>query len=151
MSLHATENVFVPNVLLDPSERSALMARIRSKNTKPELVAFAELRARGISFQRHYDKVPGKPDVAKPRKKLAVFIDGDFWHGREFDRIATKYGPANSWTLKLQRNISRDLEQVALLESAGWLVLRVWESDVMRKRTRAETMDRVATFLRCRD
>lgn len=127
------------------------MASIRSKNTKPELIAFAELKARGITFRQHYDRVVGKPDIAKPRKKLAVFIDGDFWHGRELSRVIAKYGQESSWTTKLERNIARDLEQVCALEAAGWLVVRVWESDIKRIRTRTDTMDMVATFLRSRD
>ena len=127
------------------------MARIRSKNTKPELLAFAELTARKVPFKRHYERAPGRPDIARPRKKLAVFIDGEFWHGRELGRIVEKHGDDGHWALKLRRNMARDLEQVAALESAGWLVLRVWETDITRVRTRAETMDRIATFLRSRD
>ncbi len=127
------------------------MASIRSKNTRPELIAFAELKARGITFRRHYDRAPGRPDIAKPRKKLAVFIDGDFWHGRELDRVVAKYGATSSWVAKLERNIARDLEQVAALREAGWDVLRVWESDVKRIRTRSVTMDAVEEFLRSRD
>lgn len=128
-----------------------MMARIRSKNTKPELIVFAELKARGISFRPHYERVVGKPDIARPRKKLAVFIDGDFWHGRELGRVIEKHGEKGPWTIKLQRNVARDLEQVARLEESGWLVLRVWESDITRVRTRADAIDRIASFLRSRD
>ncbi len=141
----------MPNLLTDPAARPALMALIRSKNTKPELIVFAELRARRISFRPHYDRAPGKPDIARPRKKLAVFIDGDFWHGRELSRVVEKHGENGNWTIKLRRNIARDLEQVAMLEEAGWLVLRVWESDITGVRTRAQTMDLVASFLLSRD
>lgn len=141
----------MPNLLTDPAERSALMALIRSKNTKPELIVFAELRARRISFRVHYERAPGKPDIARPRKKLAVFIDGDFWHGRELSRVVEKHGEDGHWTVKLRRNVARDLEQVAMLEEAGWLVLRVWESDITRVRTRAQTMEVIGTFLRSRD
>ena len=141
----------MPNLLLDPSNRSAVMASIRSKNTKPELIAFLELRRRGVRFQRHYDNAPGKPDIAKPRKKIAVFVDGDFWHGRELDRVVSKYGEASSWVVKLRRNIERDLQQEESLRSRGWIVLRVWESDLRRIRTREETIDRIEAFLRSRD
>ena len=62
------------------------MSKIRSKNTKAELIVFRELRKRKIHFQKHYKKVVGSPDIAIPRKKIAIFIDGDFWHGRNFQR-----------------------------------------------------------------
>ena len=141
----------MPNLLFDPSERSALMSSIKSKNTKPELIAFTALRKRGISFQRHYDRVPGKPDIARPRKKLAVFIDGDFWHGRELDRMIARYGEESSWVVKLRRNVARDAEQEMYLRSNGWDVLRVWESDLRRVRTRLQAIDTIEGFLRSRD
>jgi DNA mismatch endonuclease (patch repair protein) len=141
----------MPNLLLDPSERSALMRSIRAKNTKPELIVFRELKSRGVRFQRHYDGVVGKPDLAKPRKKLAVFVDGDFWHGRELDRVIAKYGEDSDWVVKLRRNMKRDLEQETELRAKGWDVLRVWESDVNRLRTQTSTLDAIEKFLRSRD
>ena len=141
----------MPNLFFDPAERSALMASIKSKDTKPELIAFAELKARGVTFQKHYGRAPGKPDVAKPRKRLAVFIDGDFWHGRELQRVIEKYGEESYWVTKLQRNIARDAEQVEQLKSIGWQVLRVWESDIKRTRTRTAALNAVEAFLRSRD
>ena len=140
----------MPNLLFEPSKRSALMASIKSKDTKPELVAFAELRARGVNFQKHYNAI-GKPDIARPRKKLAVFIDGDFWHGRELQRVIDRYGEESSWVAKLRRNVARDAEQVDRLTATGWQVLRVWESDIMRLRSRTSTLDAVEAFLRSRD
>lgn len=141
----------MPNLLFDPTKRSALMSSVRSKNTKPEQIAFAELRARGVPFRKHYERAVGKPDIARPRKKLAVFVDGDFWHGRELARVRQKYGEGSPWVVKLQRNVTRDREQVRALQEADWLVLRVWESDIKRMRTRTATMDRVEDFLRSRD
>lgn len=127
------------------------MASIRSKNTKPELVVFAALKARGIRFQKHYENAPGKPDIAKPRRKLAVFVDGDFWHGRELSRVIEKYGEDSAWVKKLRRNMARDLEQEASLREKGWDVLRVWESDVRRIRSRTDAIDQIATFLTSRN
>jgi DNA mismatch endonuclease (patch repair protein) len=151
MALSIVETRKVPNLLFDPSERSALMASIKAKNTKPELIAIAELKKRKVTFQRHYTGVVGKPDIAKPRKKLALFIDGDFWHGRELQRVIEKYGEESSWVTKLRRNIARDVEQEIALRRAGWEVLRVWESDLKRIRTRSMTVDRMEEFLRSRD
>jgi DNA mismatch endonuclease (patch repair protein) len=127
------------------------MSRIKSKNTTPELIVFAELRARGVTFQRHYARAAGHPDIAKPRKKLAVFIDGDFWHGREIERVVAKHGEDSPWVSKLRRNIERDRHAEAALKDGGWQVLRVWESDIRRLRTRSGCIDTVEAFLRSRD
>jgi DNA mismatch endonuclease (patch repair protein) len=140
--------VLVPNLLLDPSERGRMMSRIRSKNSAMELVVFREMRKRGVHFQKHYERAPGKPDLARPRDKLAVFIDGDFWHGREIERVVAKHGHDSPWVKKLRRNMERDDRQVARLKSAGWRVLRVWESDLRKKSTRTAALDEIEQFLR---
>jgi DNA mismatch endonuclease (patch repair protein) len=127
------------------------MGAIKSKNTQPELIAFSALASRGLTFRRHYEGCPGRPDIAKPRKKLALFIDGDFWHGRELARVIEKYGEDSSWALKLRRNIARDLEQEQELRLKGWDVLRIWESDIKRLRTRTAAVDLMEQFLRSRD
>jgi len=127
------------------------MASIKSKNTKPELIAFAELKKRGVTFRKHYENAPGKPDIARPRKKLAVFIDGDFWHGRELDRVIAKYGEESSWAIKLRRNVARDIEQETALRARGWNILRVWESDIKRPLTRPIEIEKIVLFLTSRD
>jgi DNA mismatch endonuclease (patch repair protein) len=75
------------NYVTDPGLRSELMSKIRSEGTKVEVLVFKEMTSRGVTFQKHYPRALGKPDLAKPRKKLAVFLDGDFWHGRDLARI----------------------------------------------------------------
>ncbi|MFE6965501.1 very short patch repair endonuclease [Agromyces sp. NPDC057679] len=137
----------MPNLLMDPGARSDLMRRIRSTNTAPETIVFREMRRRGIYFQRHYSRVVGSPDLARPRKKLAVFIDGDFWHGREIERVIARYGKESGWSRKLLRNMARDREVDATLVGLGWSVLRVWESDIRRKSTRDEVLDEIEAFL----
>jgi DNA mismatch endonuclease (patch repair protein) len=72
-------------------KRSELMSKIRSKNTGIEKVVFREIRKRGIYFQKHYGRVAGNPDIALPRKKIAIFIDGDFWHGYQFEKIKKSF------------------------------------------------------------
>lgn len=105
------------------------MSKIRSKNTKAELIVFKELRKRGIYFQKHYKNVIGKPDIAVPRKKIAIFIDGDFWHGWQFNKIKAKL-PKRYWLKKIENNIKRDKRSRAVLRKNGWRVLRVWEHDI---------------------
>ena len=107
------------------------MSKIRSKNTKAEVLVFRELRRRGVYFQKHYKKAKGAPDIALPRKKKAVFIDGGFWHGYKFnkqkDRLPKKY-----WRAKIEGNITRDRKNRAKLRRDGWQVLRVWEHEIIK-------------------
>ncbi len=131
---------------LTPEQRSVQMSKIRGKNTKAELITFRYLRKAGIYFQKHYKRAPGSPDIALPRKKKAVFIDGDFWHGNTINQVI-KRGFDDFWTKKILRNMERDKEQETILLENGWQVLRIWESDVMRKRTRFVTLERVQVFL----
>lgn len=126
--------------------RSEIMSRIRSKNTKAELVVFKYLRNQKIYFQKHYEKAPGNPDIALPKKKKVIFIDGDFWHAREYKKTIARL-PEGYWKDKIKRNYKRDKQNFKLLEDGGWRVLRVWESDVNRKRTQAEVLEKIKKFL----
>lgn len=107
------------------------MSHIKAKNTKAELLVFRELRKRGIYFQKRYKRVVGKPDIAWPRKKRAVFIDGDFWHGYQFSKIR-KTLPKKYWLKKIEGNIARDKKNRAKLKRQGWKIFRVWEHDVSK-------------------
>ena len=123
------------------------MSKIRSQNTKAELLVFRELKKRGIYFQKHYKKAPGNPDIALPRKKKAVFIDGDFWHGRDYKRTIDRL-PEGYWKDKIKRNVSRDRKYRKVLISQGWQILHIWESDISRKHTRIRKLQEVAKFLK---
>lgn len=128
-------------------KRSEVMSKIKSKNTEAELMVFRELRRRRVYFQKHYNKIPGKPDIALPRKKKAVFIDGDFWHGKNFEktkhRLSSKY-----WRPKIERNIIRDKANNKELGQRGWKILRIWESEV--KKDFDNTLNKVVEFLKNR-
>ena len=118
-----------------PLTRSEVMARIRSKDTKPELALRAALREAGLAgYRKNLKGLPGAPDVAYTRWKVAVFVDGDFWHGRDFEarreRLAAGSNGAH-WVAKILRNRERDARNAADLEAMGWTVLRFWGSDVM--------------------
>lgn len=122
------------------------MSRIRSKNTSLEKRVFAFLRSNNIYFQKHYGKAPGKPDVAIPRKKKAVFIDGDFWHGRHWARTKSHL-PNGYWREKIEENARRDRKIRRRLKKEGWEVLRVWEGDIKRKRTKDKAFGKILSFL----
>jgi len=134
--------------IFDAAKRSEVMSSIRSKNTKVELLVFRHLRTEGVYFQKHYrTKFGVRVDIALPRKKKAVFIDGDFWHGRTIDKVMARRGANDFWTKKLQRNKERDKEQAQLLAANGWTFLRAWESEIVRKATQASALKRIKRFL----
>jgi DNA mismatch endonuclease (patch repair protein) len=114
--------------IMSPQKRSELMSRIRWKNTGPEQIVFAELRRRGIYFAKHAKNLPGRPDIVFRRIKLAVFIDGDFWHGWRFPLWAHKLPPR--WRAKIASTRERDHRNFRRLRRLGWRVLRIWEHAV---------------------
>jgi len=107
------------------------MSKIRGKNTKLELLVFRELRRRGIYFKKYHRTEFSTPDLALPRKKIAVFIDGDFWHGYRFSKIKNKL-PKKYWQKKIEENIRRDKNHRTRLRREGWRVLRVWEHEIIK-------------------
>lgn len=133
--------------VFDPELRRKVMSSIRSKNSKAELIVFSYLRKQGVYFQKHYIRAPGKPDIALPRKKKAVFIDGDFWHGRNYKHRLKGRTSDDPWVLKIKRNIARDQEQLIRLQADGWKVIRVWESDILRARSRLDSLQNIHMFL----
>lgn len=115
---------------LTKEQRSYCMSRIRSKGTKPEIILKKSLRRMGISYRSNIRNLPGTPDIVILEKKLAIFIDGDFWHGREFKRRSRNYN--DYWTKKIKRNMERDKENVRDLKKAGWKVIRFWGSEIVK-------------------
>ena len=124
---------------LTASERSALMSRIRGANTGTELRVFRELRRRRVYFAKHASALPGRPDVVFRSVRLAVFIDGDFWHGRRFANWRGKI--SKFWVDKISRNIRRDRANDRQLRRAGWKVIHLWSKVVDRAPEKA--VDRV--------
>lgn len=119
------------------------MSKIRSKNTLIERTVFKFLRQNKVYFQIHYKRAPGSPDIALPRKKRAVFLDGDFWHGRDYNVRSKKLPPY--WQNKIETNIRRDKKNRLVLKSQGWSVLRIWEQDIEKKKE--ATLKKIYKFL----
>lgn len=117
-------------------KRSEIMSKIHSKNTEAEKVAFRELRKKNVYFQKHYKKATGNPDVALPRKKIAIFIDGDFWHGYKH-AVQKQRLPRKYWLKKIEDNIKRDKKNRAKLKKDGWKVLRIWEHEIKKNPEKA--------------
>lgn len=125
-------------------KRSEIMSLIRSQNTAIEAKVFRFLRKNDIYFQKHYKRAVGSPDIALPRKKIAIFIDGDFWHGWKFKK-SKLYSSGEYWRPKIESNILRDRATVRRLKREGWKVLRIWEHDLKKKEK--ETLEKIKRFL----
>ena len=116
---------------LSKADRSALMARIRSKNTNPERIVRSILHRLGFRFRLHTYDLPGKPDIVLPRHRKIILVHGCFWHSHTGCRLASSpKSNTGYWAEKLARNEARDAEKIAALEAQGYRVLVVWECDV---------------------
>jgi len=131
---------------LTKEQRRKNMQNIRSENTKPERLISAELRKKKICFSQHSKSVTGKPDFVFRKKKIAVFIDSDFWHGHKTRFIMPKSN-LSYWQQKIQRNKQRDKEVNTALKKKGWRVLRFWEYDFQKNLKKVIT--RIMKVLDC--
>jgi DNA mismatch endonuclease (patch repair protein) len=114
---------------LTPTQRSHRMSLIRSTGTRPERAMASALRSAGLRYRGHA-RLPGTPDFVLVGKKIAIFADGDFWHGRNFASLRHKLAPF--WLSKITSNRKRDKRAGGKLRRKGWSVLRFWEKDIMR-------------------
>jgi DNA mismatch endonuclease Vsr len=99
------------------------------------MVLCAELRRMRLKFSRNVPSLPGKPDIVFVRQQVAVFCDGDFWHGRKWNVRKGKLARGSNaeyWVAKIEANIARDRRHRSKLRRAGWRVIRLWESDILR-------------------
>src|SRR4051812_27573968 len=115
---------------LTPQQRSYTMSRIRSKDTTPEMTIRRLAHARGLRFRKHAKQMPGCPDLVFSRSKVAVFVDGDFWHGWRFSVWSEGLSPY--WRLKIEGNRRRDKRNFCALRRRGWTVIRLWEHTVKK-------------------
>ncbi|MEM9679901.1 MAG: very short patch repair endonuclease [Bacteroidota bacterium] len=112
-------------------KRSKIMSKIRRKNTKPEMLFRKALWHKGIRYRVDSKQLPGRPDVSIKKYRLAVFIDGDFWHGYDWEeRKSQLKSNRDFWIPKIERNIQRDLEVNRALQEMGFTVFRFWESEI---------------------
>jgi DNA mismatch endonuclease (patch repair protein) len=113
--------------------RSMHMKRIRGKNTKPEITFRKALWAQGVRYRKNYSKIPGKPDVAIVKYKIAIFIDGTFWHGYNWKEKKRRIRSNKEyWIKKIEGNIARDQLINTQLNKIGWIVLRFWDFEVKK-------------------
>jgi DNA mismatch endonuclease, patch repair protein len=117
-----------------------MMARVRNKDSKAELALRRALHAAGVRYRLHAPDVVGRPDLVIRSRRLAVFVDGDLWHGnpdevrRRGRASLAELFPTRTdwWVAKIERTVARDREVTEALRAEGWTVLRLWEHDVLR-------------------
>lgn len=124
----------------DKEKRSKCMAKIHSKDTKPELIVRRYLHSRGYRYRKNVKKLPGTPDIVLRKYGVVIFIHGCFWHGHDTHIRLPKTNTA-FWKTKITRNRQRDEDSKEKLRSMGWNVITVWECQLLphnRKRTLAQ-------------
>jgi DNA mismatch endonuclease, patch repair protein len=115
--------------IVDAETRSRMMSQIKNRDTGPEMLLRRSLWNLGVrGYRCNYGKAPGRPDVAFVGRRLAVFVDGAFWHGHPDHFTFGKSGEA--WDAKIRRNIERDREVNSALFEAGWTVVRFWDFEI---------------------
>ncbi len=118
--------------IVDKRTRSRMMAGIKGKDTRPEMIVRRFLHSEGFRYRVHDSKLPGKPDVVLPKYKLAIFVHGCFWHRHRGCKYATNPDQNRAqWQEKFRQNIERDQKQVKQLLDQGWRVLIIWECGLL--------------------
>ncbi|WP_418755525.1 very short patch repair endonuclease [Eubacterium ventriosum] len=122
--------------VLTKEQRRKNMQHIRSKDTKIEIILRKALWAKGYRYRKNYDKLPGKPDIVLTKYKIAIFCDGEFFHGKDWEVLKPKLEKGNNpdfWIKKITRNQQRDDEVNKQLLFMGWTVIRFWGNDIKKK------------------
>jgi DNA mismatch endonuclease (patch repair protein) len=113
--------------IVSPEKRSLMMAGIRGKNTKPELIIRRGLHRLGYRFRLHDKRLPGKPDIVLPKYRAVIQVQGCFWHGHECHLFKLPSSRPDFWKDKITGNKERDARNLQALEEIGWRVLMIWE------------------------
>lgn len=112
---------------------SKVMSAVRGKNTKPELALRKALREIGLlGYRLHWKRVPGRPDIAYPKSKLAIFVHGCFWHRCPYCNSPLPKTHTDFWLKKFERNKERDTSKILILEAEGWKVFVFWEHEIRK-------------------
>ncbi len=127
--------------------RSFNMSRIRSKNTKPEMLVRKFLHKNGFRYRLHVKDLPGKPDIVLPKYRTVIFIHGCFWHGHEGCKYYVVPKTKTEWWLdKIMTNKNNDAKATEMLAKFGWKIINIWECDLKNK-IKASTLNQLAASL----
>jgi len=117
----------------DDIKRQRTMSRIKNKNTSIEIMLRKALWHSGIRYRINYRKLPGAPDIAITKHKIAIFCDGEFWHGKDWEQKKSKLkNNREYWVNKIESNIKRDLKNDHILYCLGWTVIHFWGTDISK-------------------
>lgn len=119
--------------VMTPEQRRKNMQHIRSKDTKIELMLRKALWQRGYRYRKNYKTIPGKPDIALTKYKIAIFCDGEFFHGKDWEILERKLKKSNNsekWIKKISNNLQRDENINKRLQFLGWTVIRFWGDEI---------------------
>lgn len=130
---------------LTPEQRSLAMKRVKLKDGSLEKFVQQMLRSKGLKFRRHVRSLPGSPDIVFQKEKVAVFVDGDFWHGWRLPIWEHKL--SKFWRDKLRANCARDQRNFRRLRAQGWKVIRVWQHE-LKPKYKAKYLDRIFRALK---
>lgn len=116
-----------------PEQRRKNMQAVKNKDSQIELLLRKELWARGLRYRKNVNRIYGKPDIVFIGKKIAVFCDSEFWHGYNWEERKKDFKSHQEfWIPKIERNMERDAEVTAFLESEGWTVIRFWGNEIKK-------------------
>jgi DNA mismatch endonuclease, patch repair protein len=122
----------------DPEVTSRILSAVRGSDTRPELALRRALHAQGLRYRLHVKSLAGRPDIAFPRRRVVVFVDGDYWHGRGWRERGYKslehqfahWHRGDWWLAKIRTNVARDRRQTRSLRRDGWIVIRLSDSSI---------------------
>ena len=116
-----------------PEQRRKNMQAVKNKDSQIELLLRKELWSRGLRYRKNVNRIYGKPDIVFIGKKVAVFCDSEFWHGYNWEERKKDFKSHQEfWIPKIERNMERDAEVTAFLESEGWTVIRFWGNEIKK-------------------
>lgn len=121
--------------VLTPEQRRKNMQHIRATDTKIEVILRKALWSKGYRYRKNHKGLPGKPDIAFTKYKIAIFCDGEFFHGKDWEILKSRLEKGNNsnfWISKISRNRERDVEINKKLLSMGWTVIRFWGNDIKK-------------------
>ena len=139
MSEYSYKKIKVPrfkeeNGFYTTKKRSQIMSKIKSQDTKPEIKLRKFLWGIGLRYRKNVKKLPGSPDIVLSKFKLVIFVDGEFWHGYNWNEKKTKIKSNKGfWIPKIERNIQRDNLNNMYYRNCGWTVMRFWEHEIKKE------------------
>ena len=123
------------------------MQQVKNKDSKIEVLLRKELWSRGIRYRKNVNRIYGKPDIVFVGKKIAVFCDSEFWHGYSWEERKKDFKSHQEfWVPKIERNMERDAEVTAKLESEGWTVIRFWGNEIKKSTARCADIIEKAVY-----